>query len=136
MNIENLLKMADYLETLEPSQFDMGLFSDGDIQSNNVEHICGSVGCVIGHAPKIFPLAPEDWDTLGDFDFDAFSKRIFTDDMQEWDWCFDSDWDEVDNTPKGASLRMRHLVEHGLPEDWKEQLYRDTDYLFADELEE
>ena len=34
-------------------------------------------------------------------------------------WCFDNSWESRDNTPQGASKRIKYLVKKGrTPNDW------------------
>ena len=39
-----------------------------------------------------------------------------------WLWCFSWDWEVVDNTHRGAGLRIKWLLENGLPENWRLQM--------------
>lgn len=47
-------------------------------------------------------------------------------DLHRWYWLFSDGWRETDNTPSGAAARIRHLLSHGLPEDWREQMSGDA----------
>lgn len=122
MNKENLLKMADYIETIPQEQFDMKEFRTLD--EDRVLPECNSVGCIIGHCTAL------DADNLprydgGKIDFNEWGQK-FTEISRvsdDWYYLFSSWWKYTDNTPTGAAKRIRHYVENGLPEDWEEQIY-------------
>lgn len=133
-NDKNLLKLADYLDKLPDDyvHFDMSdFFNDGEScpfpEGANIKNICGTVACAVGHGPAagIEALKGEGWF--------GYSSRVFTGDIYEWRWCFCDDWQHVDNTPKGAALRIRHLIDVGLPLDSYEQKRGTAPYLFAEE---
>lgn len=102
MNVENLEKLATYLES-------GGLKADFDMVSfahvhTATPHYCGSVGCAVGHGPYagIPKLAGELWA--------VYARRVFgLDDAQE-EYCFDAGWVDYDNTPEGAAARIRHVI--------------------------
>jgi hypothetical protein len=50
MNIRNLTKLKNFLETLEPARFDMRQWSDGDLI-----HDCGTTGCIGGWTEALWP---------------------------------------------------------------------------------
>ena len=102
MDKENLLKMADFIETVPPDRFDMGNYRS----------------CVVGHSLKRFAAYPnlevvERWGA-------AFT--LIERGSPEWRYLFAAAWRREDNTPTGAAKRIRHLVEKGLPKNWLAQL--------------
>ena len=108
MNKDNLLRMADYIETIPQEQFDMRFFRAE----------------IIGYCTV---LDPENLPRYGygRIDFSTWSEKftglcVFSSD---WSYLFASDWYITDDTPTGAAKRIRYYVEHGLPEDWEEQMY-------------
>lgn len=120
MNKENLLRMADYIETIPQEQFDMEVFREGGRTSPK----CNSVGCIIGHCTALDD--PENLPRYfyGEIDFDLWSEKftgigLFS---RDWRYLFGGGWAKNDNTPTGAVKRIRHYVEHGLPQDWEEQM--------------
>jgi hypothetical protein len=138
MNKDNLLKLAAFLKVLPQEEFHMHHFRqtiasvcNGTNKYTDFFSIdnCGSVGCAMGWAPFVQGLETEVADfsdcasvTLSDIssvektlDFNSYCKRIFgfESDHVVWDWCFASDWEDVDNTPVGAALRIEFAVEHG-----------------------
>lgn len=118
INKENLLKMADHIETVPPETFDMGCYWD------DIEPECNSVGCIIGHCTKLDPNINRYLDSDGDIKFTSWSED-FTGigcNTSAWDYLFSHEWAAVDNTRTGAAKRIRYFVEHGLPEDWKDQM--------------
>lgn len=123
MNKENLLKMADYIETVPQEKFGMKLFRFGD--ENTPE--CNSVGCIIWHC-TILDTEPLPRDLDGGIDFYKWSKSFtgispFTND---WEYLFSWAWVMTDNTPTGAAKRIRHYVENGLPENWYNIMFGDA----------
>jgi hypothetical protein len=119
MNRDNLQRMADFIRTIPQEAFDMGAFRKGQ----KITPECDSVGCVIGHCTVLDPNPDEipRWHDGGMIEYDEWSLN-FTGLDVEWDWCFNSDWTLADNSPKGAALRIEWLLNHGLPEDWREQM--------------
>ena len=134
MNRENLKTLSDGLLGLIPAiddinniRFDMESYSE--INKNNYLYdmpnpeikmkTCGSVGCAIGWAPYfgIEKHLNENWTD--------FSERVFKLDnnSQEWDYLFSSDWSDIDNTKRGAGLRIKYVLEHGLPANAFDQLH-------------
>ena len=139
MNKVNLRLLAGWLianhqNLVESNSFDMGWFR-GDhkgicafVDKNN----CGTVGCALGWSPVsgIKPLKTNIRDfTKGSInhgietltlDFDKYCERVFgiklgNPDRQNdayWGWCFDEQWVEFDNTPKGAAIRIMYLLNH------------------------
>jgi hypothetical protein len=132
MNRDNLEKLAAYLEKLpeDYSHFDMASFLTlNDVVINAWTTIragaCGTVACAVGHGPAagIIPAMP----TTG---WSDYGETAFALTYDEWDWCFSWEWLRVDNTPHGAAKRIRYLLEHGLPDDEKEQRYGQAPYMF------
>lgn len=142
MNRVNLEKLAAYLEQLPEGydHFDMcdfyqkyfiglGGIRIGRTKSNPETAIapseCGAVACAIGHAPAAgIPALPGEY-------WAPYAVRVFELLHNEWVWCFDGEWECIDNTPQGAAKRIRYLLAFGPPSDWKEQLDGEADYLFA-----
>lgn len=121
---ENLLKLADYLDTLpgDYEQFDMSeymLVRDGDHWENfgpdeRSKPVCGTVACAVGHGPAAGIRL------YGDLDWTDYAERVFgkmrCDDFQ---YMFGSEWSNYDNTPKGAASRIRTFVSLGCaPDRW------------------
>lgn len=110
MNRDNLLKLANYLEGPLVAKFDMSTYDSyyGVLSSTN----CGTVGCALGHGPYagIEKDYDDSWGEYCDINFDL-SKS-------EWSWCFDSLWSLIDNTPIGASKRIKYLLSNGLPKQF------------------
>ena len=113
MNKENLLKIANYIETIPQEKFDMTNYRTGDRRT--VE--CNSVGCVIGHSTVLFPEIAEKHrvkeDSLWKYNilFTRFSDEVTGLEDKEWRWCFSNVWTDIDNTPTGAAKRIRMLVD-------------------------
>lgn len=121
----NMARLAAHLMALPADyrEFDMKQWSEERPQRTT----CGTVACAAGHGPMagIRALPGEEWY--------GYVSRVFTDDLYERRWCFGADWTDIDNTPHGAARRIRHLLDHGLPADWWEQMYREAPYMFAED---
>jgi hypothetical protein len=129
-----LRKLANYLLSLpeDYEKFDMGSFlvKDGiacwyvDEIDKTTLHTCGTSACALGHAPSIFRV-PKDCVDWGDL-----AEHLFGLGGDEWDWCFDGGWVDVDNTHTGAAKRILWLLDKGLPEYWKEQMYEEENLCY------
>ena len=120
MNKGNLLRMADYAETIRPELFNIAVYRQGQC----ITPECDSIGCLIGHCTildtKQLPI-----NFLGIIDFYVWINDFagLMPGTPKWHWCFSPLWVDVDNTPTGAAARIRYLVEHGLPENWRMQMH-------------
>ena len=131
MNKENLLKMADYIETIPQNDFHMGCYRNGFKKY----HKCNSVGCIIGHCTILDEEENLPRRSDGEINFSLWSQRFtgITAGSDEWYYLFGGDWSRTDNTPTGAAKRIRYFVEHGLPEDWLEQMNGVTPLSYMDD---
>lgn len=135
---DRLKEMAKWLRA-NPyrKDFRMGFFSnrDGVIFLNDMEStkesICGTTGCIVGHAPQLFSewfFTPNviarcssngwiDWLKVSDVVFggNEAGKSDQPSDGIIWAWMFCSTWDELDDTPLGGAKRIEHIVEHKTP---------------------
>ena len=124
MNEKNLRKAIAYLRSGKlKADFDMDFFTEAKFLSvENKRTTCGSVGCVIGHMPYagIEKFKDENW-----LDY---SERIFGISMfsKEWCWCFSSSWHPIDNMPQGAADRIEWMLEHGVPDNYSEQMFGES----------
>lgn len=120
MEKENLLKMADHIETIPQGMFDMGEYRIGDEKT----HECSSVGDIIGHC-TILDSEPLPRFDDGDIDFETWAKKFTGLDYweNEWLFLFSEAWVMSDNTPTGAAKRIRYFVENGVPENWEKIMY-------------
>jgi len=119
MNRENLNRMADYIETIPQEKFNMRLYRWGE----KVNSECGSVGCVVGHC-TVLDKNPLPLYKSGNINFYAWSREFtgLGPLSDETAYLFASGWEAFDNTPTGAAKRIRHFLEHGLPQDWRMQM--------------
>ena len=121
MNKARLKLLADYLLALpeEYQHFEMGKWHNSHLSPIGVivsgDSHCNTAGCAVGHSPYVQGL-PKPFD---DESWWEYSERIFEMEWEsdEWEWCFDSVWEDVDNTPQGAAKRILQLISTGLPED-------------------
>lgn len=120
MNKDNLLRMADHIETVLQEMFDMKFIRRGDETTPE----CDSVGDIIGHCTRLdndpLPILKD-----GRIDFTTWSESFTGIDSWsgEWDFLFASQWEIIDNTPVGAAKRIRYFVENGLPDNWEEIMH-------------
>ena len=111
--------MADYVRTVPQEYFTMSYYRSG----SDKYHKCDSVGCVIGHCTVLDDI--DNIPTINDeINFTEWSENYtgLIAGESEWVWCFDSNWKPIDNTATGAADRIKWLLNHGLPEDWLEQM--------------
>lgn len=134
MNVENLEKLASYLEGLptDYEHFDMFDFfwvkNGGGYMYPDEAPLppeCGAVACAVGHGPAagLPALEGESWS--------HYSDRVFDLGETSWNWCFSDRWKKVDNTPQGAAKRIRYMLEHGRPENSEAQRLGTAPYMFA-----
>ena len=134
---KNLLLLADGLEGIPQEFFDMGWYrSEGEITKNLTD--CGTVGCALGWGPFIKGIAPkeEHYGNYVGLYFERYTKMFMSSTYSPaWQWCFASRWRHTDNTATGAALRIRELVNNGLPITWWDQMNDSKIYMFAEALE-
>lgn len=114
----NLAKLADYLAAL-PKNYEGFRMSTYSTETHKAIHECGTAACAAGHGPAAGIEAEEDED------WQSYVSRVFfpfLTDRAGWLWCFSPAWQSHDNTPHGAAARIRWYLEHGLPEDFLEQV--------------
>jgi hypothetical protein len=139
MNAEqraNLLKLANYLDTLEPDykHFDMSTYAchTGDHEINleygmlecpvQTVNDCGTVACAVGHGPaaglRLIPNEIIDGDD-GErvINWSEYQSRAFGVNWYEplWDFLFSGLWSCADPHHYGAAARIRYYLENGLP---------------------
>lgn len=121
---DNLLKLADYLATLpdDYEQFHMyaymatstGGYWETFALEERSKPVCGTVACAVGHGPAAGIRL------YGDDCWESYADRVFGEmDNDDFQYMFGSSWSDYDNTPKGASARIRTFVALGkAPQDW------------------
>lgn len=113
-NIENLNSMAEYIKNVPQKVFSMHTYRD--FMDGDTPH-CNSVGCIIGHCVILDnPLdIPRDW--TGDISFLDWSTRFtgIHHSSVDWDYMFSGKWVYIDNTPIGASERIKNYINKGVP---------------------
>jgi hypothetical protein len=117
----NLVKLARFLytEPIEPKRFGMSCFfkldDDYDAGDETVKvQSCNTAGCAVGWGPMAGIPFDEDeaWIDYCSRQFICSSEESY-----QWEWCFDANWIDGDNTPKGAAKRILWLLLHGLPKN-------------------
>jgi hypothetical protein len=124
MNIENLKRLREHIQTINPDTFKMRTFSAdqyevyGDCEQDAIDHNwCGTSACLVGHMTTIEPLTVDEVsvENGGIFvDFVVYSYRVF--DMEEdiddsvWKFLFETEWsNDIDHAIK----RLDYVIEHG-----------------------
>ena len=133
MNVENLEKLAAYLEALpaDYGHFSMARYYVVNESSRLPYELpdamsCGTVACAAGHGPAAgIPIDGKEW-------WSDYCQRVFDLGLAEWQWCFASDWVDVDDTHHGAAKRIRYFLAEGLPTDWYAQMIGGAPYIFAE----
>lgn len=120
MNRENLQRMADHIRTVPQEKFSMEIYREDNTPTTE----CNTVGCVIGHCIYLgIPVYHTDGDQDSGIDYLLWAWQFtgmspYTD---EFKWCFSMFWENIDNSPTGAALRIEWLLNHGLPDNWIRQ---------------
>lgn len=112
----NLLYLAEYLDTgVTEMPFDMAHFRKDSV-CIATSYVCGTSACAVGHGPLIgiSAIPGEDWH--------PYLKRVFSESRHAYNWCFNGNWDDVDNTARGAAARIFYMLKHGVPENVRDQL--------------
>ena len=131
MHKTNLTKLAEYLKTIDPKNFNMITYHNLDEFLTKKylasKKYCPTVACVLGHAPMIpgFELIPEDFDINEDtISWSRYSNRIFQIPYNEiWNWLFSGEWTATDNSLSGAIKRIEYIIKYRLPVTWVDQVY-------------
>ena len=137
---DRLKKMAKWLRANpDRKDFRMGFFTNGDREvylndmESTKESICGTAGCIVGHAPQVFSewfFTPSvlrrcsyngwiDWlkvsdETFGGAESSRYGSGLPNDGIV-WSWMFCSTWDDIDNTPLGGAKRIEYIIQHKTP---------------------
>lgn len=105
------------------SVFDMRTFYE--CQSGDT-HTCGTVGCVIGHAPYfgIRKHRDENWTEYSCRVF--FNANSLSQVGSEWYFLFGAQWSTYHNTIEDAIERIEYFMENGVPPrfDSYDDIYR------------
>ena len=118
--VNNLLKLANYLAALpeDYDHFDMSdYFSPRGWRSIPLRmarpemlNVCGTSACAAGHGPAA-GIEPEKGQTWYGYVVDKFTGK--DDGCIVYSNLFGGDWKFVDNTTKGAALRIYYFLENG-----------------------
>ncbi len=124
----NLRRAAEFIVTLPLSRFSMVRY--GSLLQNGypprghweTEHVCGSVGCIIGSAPSCVGLEAHHGET-----YVVYTVRVFGINVHKtystWSWLFDAEWAYKDNTALGAAKRIIYTLEFGVPANSEGQVH-------------
>ena len=134
MNKENLIKMADHLETIPDNLFDMRSYRVKILQKIDELHICNSVACVVGHCTVLDTEENLSKHIMSTFDmFDTYFSfyswgKTFTglEDDIDYGWLFSGEWNNIDNTRKGAIKRIRNFVANDGMTEKDKQFYKEN----------
>lgn len=132
VHIANMKKLAAYLKRLPANykHFNMAsylncpnegiIWEGGPVRALHEINVCGSAACALGHGPSAGIAPVQHDDTWTDYLEQHFLERGA--DTSEWDWCFSDDWRHIDNTPKGAGLRIEYMLKHSVPDNLYDQI--------------
>lgn len=125
--IKNLRHLATMLDR-KHGGFDMKLFAAGEIEGmreelkpNRIAESCGTVCCALGEGARLGIGDPKNYLTWADYALTVFGIRASSA-SPEWNWVFGGKWSRVDNSPRGASLRIFWMIEKGIPENWYDMM--------------
>jgi hypothetical protein len=126
MNKANLLLMAELIKTIPQDIFDMSSYRQN--RNDECNHKCNTIGCVIGHCTVLDKVENLPRYENNEISFVQWSQNFtgLIGGTNEWHFLFSGDWVKSDNTPKGASNRIKYFVENGLPKDWEGQVLGQT----------
>lgn len=131
MNVENILKMEQFMKSVPDKNFDIGLFRTDD----NSKPECNSIGCWLGHCTALDPVTVMErfyskdtgimYDTwgahyMGVAKYSNVSQFITS-----------PFWDVIDNTVEGARKRAIWITENeGLLNEYlyNEHMYGVSDF--------
>jgi hypothetical protein len=121
-NLFALLQLAEFLETLKPSQFSNASYRSSQKGAKSVQVPKGQKADCVGWAVHL-----ENEDVLDNFrfpdgaiDFSAYSQGRFGLDVlsEDWEWNFSYKWKNVCDAPSSASERIRYYIKNGVPKNW------------------
>lgn len=133
MNEKNLRILGEYLISLpdDYKYFDMSDFckSLAEIRLTPNQAERGKIGDPLWHAIKagIKPKSNRAKTSWVAFCYEAMGISFCG---IEGDWCFSPRWELADNSPQGAGRRILWLLEHGLPDDWHEQMFAEAELCY------
>ena len=109
--LENLTKLAAYLDNVQPEAFDMRRYHNGCRAPSRASYSCGTVACAAGYGPAA-GISPSPYSTWTNYIFYSFGIEGIS---NAFSWVFSPYWGTYDNTPQGAAKRIRYFLEHGVP---------------------
>lgn len=118
MKRDNLELLIKHLKTLPEEALDMSHFScypnyDEEViervEAGVTKNICGTTGCIIGHAPEVIALLERHIDH-GTIEWSDYSEYVSGLEYKslEWEWCFGAYWS---NSIEQACERIQHLLD-------------------------
>jgi len=125
---KNLNKLAEFLVFVNPSMFDILTFHSMEEDYGGrptKKHPCGSTACMVGWGPAA-GVKPKEGESWVDYTQRAFGEHniphgFYNDTDVLWEWLFDANWSDADNTPVGGAKRIHYMLKHGVPKNWQAQ---------------
>ena len=124
---DNIKQLAEYLKLQaglmdhnQKSGFNMAHY----FNEENVQHVCGTSACAVGHygimiggVPEEFGVRLPDKGLVGWVDLceDFIGIQVKGDTTDVWDFLFSDRWHLTDNTLLGAAARIEYFLEYDLP---------------------
>lgn len=128
MNVDNMLKLADFLEQLLEKKFDMRQWFAERVENKgfgnlrkrtdqfNVGTVCGTTACIAGWAATL--AVPDVEDRQADFNIEPEARRWLGLTFEESNWLFFGYWSKSKSEPgvgqgtaKEAATAVRKMVE-------------------------
>ena len=114
--------MVDYCRTIAPP-VSTGRSRDWQPQQakNVVEkHKCGTSACMLGHGPAA-GISAEEYPTWGKYADAKFgcNPHNSTEKLNLWSWAFSGEWTYHAPTRADAAMRIKYLLDYGLPKTFQ-----------------
>lgn len=130
--------MSNYAEINYRKQISFSDFHMREYQSafcfpdvSNNENECGTSACAVGHGPAAgIPVGnAQKWSQYCITNFIDNESNATTSNM--WDWCFSARWGNFDNSVHGAARRILYMIEYGVPDSWRINIFFDNEWVDA-----
>lgn len=132
MNVDRLLKLADFLESVPPERFNLRRWADVGFSPDN----CGTAACAIGWATTIFPELRLSSTAGSVYDLELNEMGLYGDDSMPEGWdlvqsFFDLGWadarilfeeDSYPRRPKTTPIMVADRIRQFVADMQKESL--------------
>lgn len=117
---------------LKASDIDFDLTYFFKPKSDQVDTICGTSACAVGHFAVMRGFETNSSgvtdNKFTELSWCDFSRNILgigpcSETEQIWDWLFSAAWVDCDNTPLGVVARIDYFLERGVPDEFYTEDY-------------